>query len=62
MAILKYYKTLAKTGQEEMFTEPESYIFPLLKIATDETDKLILHKAISSATAYVKPGYTIINI
>jgi len=53
LVILKHYRTLAQTRKGEIFIEPESYIFPLLKIATDETDKLKLHKAISSATTYV---------
>jgi integrase/recombinase XerD len=53
LAMLKYYKAMAKIKKGDIFIDSEEYIFPLLKIARDETDKLILHKAISSATAYV---------
>jgi integrase/recombinase XerD len=53
LAVLKFYKGMAKTKRGEIFIEPEGYIFQLSKITTDETDKLVLHKAISSATAYV---------
>ena len=53
LVMLKHYKTLAQTRKGEIFLEPDSYIFPLLKLASTETDKLKLHKAIASATAYV---------
>ncbi|MET3980928.1 integrase/recombinase XerD [Mucilaginibacter sp. UYP25] len=51
--MLTYYRTIAQSRKGETFIDPESFIFPFLKIATDESDKLILHKAISSATTYV---------
>jgi hypothetical protein len=31
--------------------EPENYIFPLLKISPNETDRLAIQNGISSATA-----------
>jgi len=61
LALLKYYWILAKKGKEECFIAPESYIFPLLKISVDETDKLILHKAISSATTYVNKNLRLLT-
>lgn len=51
--MLKYYRSVAQTRKGETFIDPESYIFPLLKMAKDESDRLILHKAISSATTYI---------
>ncbi|WP_162842677.1 site-specific integrase [Mucilaginibacter pineti] len=52
LEILNYYKCLAESKNCEAFIEPESFIFPLLKIAPNETDRLTIHNGISSATAY----------
>ena len=61
LALLKYYRGIAQQEKEKTFIPPESYIFPLLKISFDETDKLILHKAISSATTYVNKNLRLLT-
>jgi integrase/recombinase XerD len=43
LAILKYYRSIAQIRKDETFIDPESYIFPLLKIATDESDRLVVY-------------------
>lgn len=61
LQLLAYYKELAQRGKGKPVVTPESYIFPLLKIAVDETDKLVLHKAISSATTYVNKNLRLLT-
>jgi integrase/recombinase XerD len=61
LALLRYYRAMAQQGKENTFIPPECYIFPLLKISVDKTDKLILHKAISSATTYVNKNLRLLT-
>ena len=56
LVILQFYKMYRK--REGAKPNPESFIFPLLKISVDETDKLEHFNAISSATAYAN-GYSL---
>ena len=57
--ILQFYKTYQ--GKSEP-NDPESFIFPLLNIKPDETDKLKLFNAISSATAYTNKNLRKISV
>jgi len=43
---------LAQTKQRIDIPDPESFIFPFLKIRPNEKDKIAIFNAVSSATAY----------
>ncbi|WP_448634242.1 tyrosine-type recombinase/integrase [Pedobacter panaciterrae] len=57
--ILRFYQTYQRKADT---LDPESFIFPLLNLATDETDKLKLFNAISSATAFTNKSLRKIGI
>jgi len=51
--IIKHYNNLHINNTKRKKVNPESFIFPLLKVNESETDPRIIHNAISSATAYI---------
>lgn len=57
--ILQFYQTYLRKSDA---LDPESFIFPLLNIQPDETDKLKLFNAISSATAFTNKSLRKIGI
>lgn len=60
LAILQFYKMYRHREGEK--PNPESFIFPLLKMSVDETDKLKHFNAISSATAYTNKNLRKISV
>lgn len=57
--ILKFYQSYQRKIDA---LDPESFIFPLLNIPPDETDKLKLFNAISSATAFTNKSLRKIGV
>jgi integrase len=52
-AIIRFYKDPTQTQRADGTIDPESFIFPLLKVAPGETNREIIHTAISSASAFM---------
>lgn len=50
--ILDYYRNMAQNNSCQTELNPDTFIFPLLRIQPGETDRKKIHNAISSATAY----------
>ena len=51
-AIIEFYRDMAQSKNSQTQLDPDAFIFPLLHVAPKETDRMKIHKAISSATAY----------
>ncbi|HEY6438265.1 MAG TPA: tyrosine-type recombinase/integrase, partial [Ignavibacteriaceae bacterium] len=49
---LNDYRNLPQSKNCETLIDPDSFVFPLLHVLPDETDRTKIHNAISSATAY----------
>ncbi|HMG68011.1 MAG TPA: tyrosine-type recombinase/integrase, partial [Chitinophagaceae bacterium] len=52
LQILDFYRSMAEAKNCQTVLNPDGFIFPLLRIEPNETDKKKIHNAISSATAY----------
>lgn len=52
LVILEFYRKMAQTRSGSIDVDPESFIFPLLRINPDEEDRVKFFNAISAATAY----------
>lgn len=52
LLMVQAYGKLAAKRYRMKKIDPNSFIFPLIKLAPDEFDKIKVHRAISSATAY----------
>ncbi len=50
--ILDDYRNLAQSRNCETLLDPDGFVFPLLHVLPSETDRIKIHNAISSATAY----------
>ena len=52
LEILDFHQTLPQKKNCQPELNPDAFIFPLLRIEPDESDRKKIHNAISSATAY----------
>ena len=50
--IVDYYRKMMQSKNSETLINPDAFVFPLLHVAPNETDRKKIHNAISSATAY----------
>ena len=50
--ILDFYRNIAQKKNYQTEINPDTFIFPLLRLEPGERDRLKIHSAISSATAY----------
>lgn len=52
LKILAFYRDIAQKKSCKTALNPDAFIFPLLRIVPEETDRNKIHNAISAATAY----------
>jgi integrase/recombinase XerD len=52
LKILGFYRNLSQKKNCRIQLDPDAFIFPLLRLEPNETDRKKIHNAISSATAY----------
>jgi integrase len=59
MQIINHYKAIA--AQRQGVIHPDTFIFPLIKLSPKEKDRRVIHRAISSATAYTNKNLSKIS-
>jgi site-specific recombinase XerD len=52
LQILDFYRSITENKNCQTGINPDAFIFPLLRVEPNETDRKKIHNAISSATAY----------
>lgn len=61
LEIIQYFRCLAQKKQCTDTPDPDSFIFPFLKICPNARDKIAVFNAVSSATAYTNKNLRTIS-